>query len=435
MNILMMTNTYTPLIGGLERSVREFTAAFRKRGHRVLVAAPEFEGMPEEEGDVIRVPAIRQFNRSVFSLKLPMPRALSRALAEFHPDLVHAHHPFLMGSTALRLAHTRKLPLVFTHHTRFEYYTHMLSTESHAIQRFVVELSTGYANLCERVFAPSESIAQMLTDRGVTTPLDIVPTGVQLPRFAAGSRAEARRALGISPEAFVVGHVGRLSPEKNLGFLTNAVARFLRRYPSAYFLVAGHGPLEEELRHLCQEAGISGRLQLAGVLRGRALSAAYRSMDVFAFASESETQGLVVTEAMAAGVPVVALDAPGVREVVEEGRNGRLLRSRQADAFAAALAWIAEREPEETDALRRAAIATAERFAMPRCADHALACYADVLACGVRDRAMMESSRWAAALRRITTEWRLLKTITKATAAAVKEATPRCRRQLVPARG
>ena len=104
MNILMMTNTYTPIIGGLEKSVQTFTEEFRKRGHRVIVAAPTFEGMPTGEKDVIRVPAIQHFNGTDFSLQLPIPGFLNEKLNDFRPDIVHAHHPFLMGGTALRVA-------------------------------------------------------------------------------------------------------------------------------------------------------------------------------------------------------------------------------------------------------------------------------------------------------------------------------------------
>ena len=124
MNILMMTNTFTPHVGGVARSVEAFTAEYRRRGHRVLVVAPEFENMPEHETGVIRMPAIQHFNGSDFSVVLPTPGFLSSALEEFRPDIVHSHHPFLVGGTALRIARTHELPLVFTHHTMNEQNTH-----------------------------------------------------------------------------------------------------------------------------------------------------------------------------------------------------------------------------------------------------------------------------------------------------------------------
>jgi len=124
MNILMMTNTFTPHVGGVARSVQSFANGYRKRGHRVLVVAPEYENMPGKETDVIRVPAIQHFNRSDFSMVLPIPGFLTAAIEKFSPDIVHAQHPFLIGGTAIRVAHTHELPLVFTHHTMYEQYTH-----------------------------------------------------------------------------------------------------------------------------------------------------------------------------------------------------------------------------------------------------------------------------------------------------------------------
>ncbi len=419
MNILMMTNTYTPIVGGLERSVRDFSEEYRRRGHRVLIVAPEFDGMPERERDVLRIPAIQKFNGSDFSVKLPVPRILTKALMEFQPDLIHAHHPFLIGNTALRLAHTRELPLVFTHHTLFEQYTHYLPIDTPAIERFVVELSTGYANLCDQVFAPSHSVAKLLEERDVTTPIAVVPTGVDVQRFASGRRVEGRTALRIGRNALVVGHVGRLAPEKNLGFLARAMARFLTSEPAARCLVVGQGPSEDEIRQVFAEAGVADRLVMPGVLKGQDLIDAYHAMDLFAFASQSETQGLVVAEAMAVGIPVVAVDAPGVRDVVRNGWNGRLLPSEILEEFVTALRWVAHLKPARYRALVKAARATAEELSMERCADLALGLYRSLLAKNLVERRLVEENPWTRALHRMRAEWEVLKTVTKATTAAM----------------
>jgi glycosyltransferase involved in cell wall biosynthesis len=422
MNILMMTNTYTPIVGGLERSVREFKNEFQRRGHRVMVVAPKFEGMPEHERDVLRVPALQHFNGSDFSVKLPVPRLLSQALVEFYPDIIHAHHPFLIGNTAVRLARTRKVPLVFTHHTLFEQYTHYVPLHTPRMEQFVIELSTGYANLCDHVFAPSESVARLLRSRGVRTPVSVMPTGIDVSRFARGHRREGRAALGLPEGAFVVGHVGRLAPEKNLTFLAQAMALFLRQERRAHAVIVGTGPSADDMRHLFAESGVLDRLHLVGMREGRQLADAYRAMDVFAFSSKSETQGLVVTEAMAAGLPVVALDASGVREVVRNGENGRLLRTDNVEEFASALRWVAQRPLTQWRTLSRNARQTAEAFAMPLCAERALARYVDVIRRARLAQSRTRRSGWATAIRRIRAEWDMLKTVTKATRAAVRRA-------------
>lgn len=408
MNIVMLTNTYTPHVGGVARSVESFATEYRRRGHRVLVVAPEFDNMPQGEVDVVRIPAIQRFNGSDFSAVLPVSGLLSDALDAFRPDLVHAHHPYLLGMTALRVARYRKLPLVFTHHTLYEQYVHYVPVDSPAFRRFVIELATRYANLCDQVFAPSESIAALLRQRGVATQITVVPTGVDIERFAQGDGAGFRRSMGIPADAFVVGHLGRLAPEKNLAFLAEAVAAFLTTEPRACFLLAGKGPSEADIRAIFERDGLSARLHMAGVLHHPQLADAYHAMDVFAFASKSETQGMVLTEAMAAGIPVVGLDAPGVREVIQDGYNGRLLADETAQTFAAALQWVAQLPEPKRQELRRSARETAAAFSMPHSADKALGCYQ-----ALRERVLVdhaeEDAQWERVLRLIDAEWAILK--------------------------
>ncbi len=428
MNILMLTNTYLPHVGGVARSVEMFSREYRKQGHRVLIVAPVFNGTGEEEGDVVRVPAIQNFNGSDFSVRLPIPGFLMAALRAFRPDIVHSNHPFLLGDTALRIGADFNVPLVFQHHTMYEQYTHYVPADSPALKRFVVDLSTGYANLCDLVFAPSESVAAVLRRRGVRTPIAVVPTGVDVGRFSEGEGRRLRRNLGIPSDALVVGHVGRLAPEKNLPFLAEAVARFLREQPRARFLLVGDGPSVEEIDRVFGRHDVFDRLHRAGTLEGQALVDAYHAMDLFAFASLSETQGIVLVEAMAAGCPVVALDGPGVREVVEDRHNGRLLESERADDFAAALDWAAGRVGGGQSELRRAARRTAERFAMPRCARRALSLYEEVSGSeGAAKKGAdgWEGTAWHAALRRIETEWDLVAARTRAAGTAMFGEEPR----------
>lgn len=423
MNIVMMTNTYLPHVGGVARSVSSFTEEYRRRGHRVLVVAPEFPGTPENELDVVRVPAIQNFNGSDFAVALPLFADLDEALDAFGPQLIHAHHPYLLGMTAVREARARNLPLVFTHHTRYEYYTHYV-LDSPVLKRFVVELATRYANLCDLVFAPSESIARLLRERGVTTPVEVVPTGIRIERFARGDGAGFRRTHGIPEAAFVVGHVGRLAPEKNLGFLAEAVALFLEHHPGACFLVAGRGPSEADIRRACERRGVADRLHRTGVLVGQQLADAYHAMDVFAFSSKSETQGLVLTEAMAAGTPVVALDAPGAREVVEDRVNGRLVMKEDVTEFAAALYWVFALPPERRRQLEEAARRTAACFSLERTADKALSHYERLLAGKRRPHPAEEIEEWEQALRRLRTEWDIVREMMEAAGKAIASGAP-----------
>ncbi|MDY0281521.1 MAG: glycosyltransferase [Salinivirgaceae bacterium] len=420
MNIALLTNTFTPHVGGVARSVEAFAKAYRELGHRVLVVAPEFEDAPEYETDVFRIPAIQHFNGSDFSVVLPVPSGLSDKMEEFSPDIIHSQHPFLLGMTAVRIARTLDLPLVFTHHTLYEQYTHYVPGDSPAMKRFIIELSTRYANLADQVFAPSESIRDILIARGVTSPVLVVPTGVNVERFAYGKGSDFLMKKRIPEDAFVVGHMGRLAPEKNLEFLARSVVAFMKEHGQAVFLLVGAGPSQEAIARIFAEAGMSGRLCMCGVLEKDDLADALNAMSVFAFASKSETQGMVLTEAMAAGLPVVALDAPGVREVVVDAGNGRLIREETQQAFAAALRWVYARSRDEMDILIAAARATAEAFSMAASAPKALAAYEN-LRPDPAIRQHEDELGWDQIRGRIKAEWDILKTLAQSGDEALSE--------------
>lgn len=409
LNILMFTNTYSPIVGGVSESVQRFVECFKKAGHRVLVVAPTLKGQPESETDVIRVPAMQRFNGSDFSLPVAVPGSLDDAIREFEPDIVHANHPFLLGDTAVRVAQGRGLPLVFTHHTLYEHYTHYVPGDSPVMQRFALALSNGYAALCDTVIAPSESVREVLLNRGVATELQVVPSGVDTERFGRGDRQHFRAHFNLPDHAHVVGHVGRLAQEKNLAFLTEAVCQALKRCEELHFMVVGEGDERDTIIATAREAGVADRVHLTGVQKGQALIDAYHAMDSFAFASQSETQGMVVVEAMAAGLPVVALDASGVREVLEHDHNGFLVAEASHDDFAEAVLNIAD--PKRCQTLREGALETARRFDARVCADQCLALYQGLLD---QRRARLarsggsDQSGWQQARARLEAEWNLL---------------------------
>lgn len=422
MNVCLMTNTYLPHVGGVARSVSTFAEEFRKRKHRVLVIAPDFEGPPlpaRAAAIVERVPAIQKFNGSDFSVKLPLAGGLSPRIESFEADVIHAHHPFLLGDTALRIATKKNVPIIFTHHTRYEDYTHYVPFDSPTLKEVAIGLSTHFANLCDGVIAPSESLARLIKRRGVEVPIRVVPTGIDVEAFAHGDGVRFRRKFKLPAAAFVIGHVGRLAPEKNLEYLAESVARFVGRTAESRFLVVGGGPSEEKLREVFTRHGVADQLILAGKHTGRALADAYCAMDVFVFASFSETQGMVLAEAMAAGLPVIALDAAGVREVMRDGQNGFMLpKNASPQSFVTQLARL-HRDRTRRRAFGLEARRTAELFGRERCADLALAFYADVRHATRRERLLADRSPWGQLVERVGMEWKMLVQKSQSVAEAV----------------
>ncbi len=413
MNILMMTNTYLPHVGGVANSVATFTRELRQRGHRVMVVAPQYDDHKEDEPDLVRLPAIQHFSGSDFAVIVPVPTFLHHRLQGFQPHIVHAHHPYLVGSTAVRIAKKLDRPLVYTQHTMFEEYTHYVPIGHQRLKHFVTRLSTGYANMCDTAIAPSESIAAILRDRGVTVPVEVIPTGIQPKQFETGDGHKLRRQHRIPETAWVLGHVGRLAPEKNLGFLREAVAEFLHKKTTAHFLIVGYGPSEQTIRDAFRRDRVADRVHFTGKLTGRDLADAYHAMDGFVFSSKSETQGLVLAEAMTCRIPVVALDAPGVREVLRDGVNGYLPATENKQDFTAALAKLQALPPERKRRLREAAQETAKRFTTDQCVAKLIAVY-DKLAEDPAPRPSRDESIWRRTLEQVKTERELLTNLTEA---------------------
>ena len=417
MKIAMFTNTYLPHIGGVARSVKTLEDECRKRGHEVKIIAPQSD-TADESPDVFRVPAIQHFNGSDFSFRLPIPTLVRDFIEDFKPDIIHSHHPFLLGDAAIREAWKIRRPIVFTHHTLYERYTHYVPLDSDALKRVAIQLATEYCNLCSHVIAPSESIEHLLVERGVTVPIQAIPTGIETHTFASADGDSFRAHHGIPAEAVVIGHIGRLAEEKNLRFLAQAAKEVLTNHPDAWFLLVGDGPEKETLLGLLEP----DRVVAPGALHGGDLAAAYAAMDVFLFASQSETQGMVLAEAMAAGTPVVALDGCGVREIMEHEANGLMLPS---DASTAEFSKAINRLIQDDGFRNRCAAgasATASSYDLAVTTDAVISLYETLVANAAWEK-VEDLGPWDRLLNGIGVEWDL--TVGKLSAlAAVVSQTP-----------
>lgn len=377
--IAHFTNTYLPFIGGVPLSVDLFRRYLQKRGDKVIVYAPSFDGKTADDGDVRRLPSIRQVSGTDFSLPLPFSFKPVIDFGREAFDAVHVHHPFLLGEMGMRLARDHRLPLVFTYHTQYERYVHYIPLDKNLARKAIIEHAAEFASRCDLVIAPTSDIEKVLRDRGVESAIEVLPTGIEYELYEKADGAAGRQDLEIPADAPLLLTVGRVAEEKNLPYLLTACLKVLERQPDAWMVFVGDGPAEATLKEQAQNAGEAGqRVKFAGRRSGEALRDAYAAADVFVFASTSETQGMVVTEAMAAGSPVVALDADGVREVLRDGENGRMLPldSPEQD-FADAVSVLLEDEGQR-ESMREAARATAEKLDMPILADRLHGFYAAV---------------------------------------------------------
>jgi glycosyltransferase involved in cell wall biosynthesis len=345
LRIGLFTNNYRPLQNGLATSVDTFADAYRRAGHTVTVVAPRYPGGAGDEPGLLRVPGLAAPTHHAYVLPCPVYPGVARTVAALELDVYHAQHPFLLGAAARRWARRADRPLVFTYHTHYDRYAHYVPGPARLVARLAVAAALRMANASDLVVAPSAAVARMLRTKGVEAPVIVVPTGVPLPLLPDPTERERlRRRIGRWDGAPLCLSVGRLAPEKNLGFLLHAFASLSARCPLARLLLVGDGDDRGRLERLAASLGIGGRVDFVGPLPHADVVDFYLAADLFLFSSTSETQGLVALEAMAAALPVVAVPSEAAAELFGSGRGG-VIAPEDAEVFgeAAARLW-ADRE-------------------------------------------------------------------------------------------
>jgi len=325
------------MLGGVPTAVETIRRSLESLGHEVVVVAPRMAGASDDGRTVVRVPAVPAPTYPDFALPLALRSALTRRLLALDLDVFHAHHPFLLGASARRLARAARRLFVFTNHTLYDRYAHYVPLPRGIVARGAVRWSARFADTADLVVTPSEFVARRLRTQGVRRPIEVIPTGIDLHLFRPGDRAAARQTLGLGPDEHVLLYVGRLDREKNLEFLVDSVAHV--RHPALRFVLVGRGTQADSLRRMAVARGLGTRVEFRGGVSPESLPAYYRAANVFVFGSTTETQGLAVLEAMACGLPVVAVRASGIEEVVTDGVSG-LLVPEDTEAFAAAVDQI-----------------------------------------------------------------------------------------------
>jgi glycosyltransferase involved in cell wall biosynthesis len=337
MRVLMVSDVYFPRINGVSTSIETFRKTLQSCDIEVEIVAPRYGDEAEEDG-VVRVKG-RQipFSLDAEDKWLSWRRMKSAVLEHARDcDLIHIHTPFIAHYAGIRAARRLRLPALATYHTLFveylQYYVPFLPRRY--LSRIARNFSRRQCNALDAVVVPSAAMLEQLTAYGVRAPMHILPTGIPLEKFARGDRTAFRQAHGIDEGRPVALFVGRVAHEKNIGFLLRVWALALRRNPDLLLLAAGDGPALPELRKEAEKLGVSHAVQFLGYLdRNQALLDCYAAADVFVFASLTETQGLVLPEAMAAGLPVIALARLGTRDILEAGK-GCLAPPEDEGAFA-----------------------------------------------------------------------------------------------------
>lgn len=325
MKIGIFTDTYTPQINGVTSVVRELERALTRQGHDVYIFAPAyFHEQRCENGHIFRFPALNARFHKESRVVIPYDRRAFSVFKEL--DVVYSHTPFSMGLVALRAARKYELPHVHTYHTLFTEYLHYLPRFIRPTRRMAERISAAFCNRCDAITTPSVAMREELLKYGVQKPIYILPFGVDLEPFERPLQIDARAALGLEPDERLLLYTGRLGAEKNLKFLLRAFRQILDGSAQPLRLVlAGDGPYRPQLEQYAHELQLHNRVIFTGYIPREQLTDYYRAADLFVFASKTETQGLVLMEAMAAGLPAVAVSAMGVQDVVFHDETGLLV--------------------------------------------------------------------------------------------------------------
>ena len=335
MKILMISDVYFPRVNGVSTSIQTFRRELATLGHEVDLIAPAYPAPYTEDSDTLRVPSRylpfdpedrMMIGREVRSL-LPRLRAAGY-------DLVHIQTPFVAHYLGIEIADLLDVPKIETYHTFFEeylfHYVPMLPKA--ALRALSRRFSRTQCNQMDALVVPSTAMRDKLAEYGVRVPMHVVPTGIPLAQFAAGDGGAFRAAQGISGERRVLLFVGRVAFEKNIDFLLRALARAVAAIPDLLLVIAGEGPALASLKRLAAQLKLRNNTLFVGYLDRRgALLDCYRAADAFVFASRTETQGLVLLEAMALGLPVISTAVMGTRDIVGPKRGALVPEDNEAD--------------------------------------------------------------------------------------------------------
>ncbi len=332
MIIAIFTNNYLPHTSGVTTSIISFKKCAEKKGHKVIVFAPKYRKYKDTDRDIYRVPSIESLVYKNFRLPLPVSRKIEKIFVKTNPDIVFLQHPFLLGDIGLRFARKYNKPAVFRFHTRYDLYAHYVKVNQNLIRKIVMEIVKEFSNNCDLIIAPSKYIKEHIEKLGIKTRCEIIPTGIWVVcDKIKGDKIKdtsIREKYSLAKDTQILLHAGRLTKEKNLIFLATAIMKILKKEKNAVCFIAGDGVLKGEMQKFFEKTNLSHKIIFTGNLSRKELEEYYKSADLFLFASKTETQGLVILEAMACGTPSVAVDTPAIKDVLINGRNGILVKEK-----------------------------------------------------------------------------------------------------------
>lgn len=340
MRIGIFSECYLPTLNGVVVSINTFKKEMEKLGHEYFIFAPETDGYKDQDRKhIFRYPSITWPGQKNYPLAMPFfTNSITEKIEKLDLDIIHAQHLFTMGKLGLRIARRLQIPIVYTYHTLITEYVHYLPLPAKFGKHILTSMSRNFCNSCDQIITPSPSMSKILKGYGVKTPIESIPTGIDIDTLKNKFPEKFIRAKWDIPEnRKILLYLSRVAKEKNLKFLLLAFADLLDRRrkkhnkPDVHLILAGGGPELEYFKKMAQSLHIENYITFTGMLDKEIANRYFGAAYAFVFPSITETQGIVITEAMAAGTPVVAIDKMGPSDLVKNGKDGFLTGLKKTD--------------------------------------------------------------------------------------------------------
>ncbi len=339
MRVGIFTDTYPPYINGVSTSIKMLETALRRKGHQVYIVTVNPEGMGykyEDNGRIIRIPGIPT---GIYDYRLTgiYPVRILKTIKKWNLDVIHSHTEFGVGTFARLVAKQYNIPLVHTYHTMYEDYVHYITHGyfDKSSKKLAEYFTKFYCDkTATELIVPSKKTYDLFKNKyKVNRNVHIVPTGIDVERFYLekldkNKLKQLKNTLGIKENEIVINYVGRLAKEKSVETLIETQANLIKQF-KVKLLIVGSGPDLDHFKQMTKKLKIEKQVIFTGAVPWEEVPYYYGISDIFATASVTETQGLTVIEAMAAGLPVVCADDEAFRDVVVDGLNGRLFKTKR----------------------------------------------------------------------------------------------------------
>lgn len=323
MKIGLFTDGYLPQVNGVSTTIEELKESLEKRKNSVYIIAPKYPNYIDEEKNILRLKSFKIFRNPEIRLSYLFPEKSLQKVLRTNFDIIHGFSGGSVTSLGLTLARIKRKPYVFTYNTRWNKYTHYILEGKVVKPKVFEKVAQIYCNACDHIIAPSVSVKKELLSFGVKKPITVIPNGVDTNKFKPSKDNFLRKKLHLKANDKIVLYVGRLAKEKSVDFLIKSFSKLAN--PNYFLVIVGGGSEKDNLQKLAKKLNIENRVYFLGHVNYDDIPKIYRGAEVFTFFSQSETQGMVILEAMSSGLPVLALNDKVFSEFIENGKDAILI--------------------------------------------------------------------------------------------------------------